>query len=92
MNHLNIVDSVGGRRIENGQFDQRIIKPAQLQRFSDAGSLREEVSYVLYSLGKDILADQALTLFCFSYVQPGDTLVKKVTERFRFDCFSDGRR
>ena len=47
--------------------------------------------YVLHSFCKFILAYQALTFFYFGRVQPRDTLVKEVTQCFRFDGLADGR-
>ena len=35
MDHLDGVDSVRGCRIKNGQLDQRVIKPAELQTQED---------------------------------------------------------
>jgi len=95
MDHFDGVDSVRSCRIQNGQLDKRVIKPAELQNpkgFSDAGCRRGEISYVLHALGKYVFADQTLAFFDFGLVQPGDTLVQKVAERFRSDCFANGRR
>ena len=60
--------------------------------FSNVGVWKGEASYVLYALGEYIFTDQTLTFFCFSLVQPGDTLVQKVAECFRFDRIADGCR
>ena len=54
--------------------------------------LKGEVLYVLHALGKYVFADQTLTFFYFGPVQPGDTLVQKVAEGFRFDCIPHCRR
>ena len=67
MDHLGGVDSVWRCRIQNGQLDQRVIKPTELltQGLVALEVRGGEVSYVLHAFGKCVFADQTVAFLNF---------------------------